>query len=279
MEPLLINIANLFEKVSATQEGRESLMQMCSSIQMYVAGKALPTHVAIPVAAAPVAALPVAAPHVADAHVAIHVAAAPPVADAHVAIPVAAAPSNEVVMPRVFAEAVTASTGQKKFPEGYEIIADATNRIKHEMDAIDCITDVSKRVDAINKLYRYIIIDISGILLFNTLEKSIKMQIATYLNQLKTIYNNIPNCKFYRERFNNMLFFLNNHRAARFSWYEGDTRITVVHTSKKNFREIRRGELTGKKLTNPRIWADFHALKAFWSENGLTISNVATSSN
>jgi hypothetical protein len=265
MEPVLINIAMLFEKMTATQEGRESLMQMCSAIEMYVAGKVLP--VAPTAAVAPSNEVVAVTPATASA------TALPRASPEAVAASVAKAGATAAAE----AAEAAASAEQKKFPDDYEIIIDIIKKVVHDMDAINNITDVDKRFLEINKLYEYITFNVPGILLFNNLQKCVKMKIDVYLNQLETSYKNIIGYKFYRDRFTIMKYFLNRHNAARFSWYEGDARVTVVQTGSGSFKEIRRGELTGKKLTHPRRWADFHALNVFWSENGLTNRNIATS--
>ncbi len=246
MEPILISIAHIIATTATTQRGRETLMELCAGIQTYVAVK---TPAVVDEAAAAVA--PPAAPAVPEA---------PPAAAAPPAVAEAPAPIRRPIT----------------FPGSYNIIKDVVAKVANDMEAINNITDIDKRFAEINSLYKYIVYTVPGILLFSNLQEIVTSKIDTYITQLQTTYKNIPESKKYLGNFGLMKYSMSYPMTVRFSWYEDDTRITVVQTNTGTFKEIRRGDLTGRKLTDPRYWDDFKSLKQFWADHSLTNSEIAT---
>jgi hypothetical protein len=246
MEAVLTNIGTLLELAASSDSGRKIIMELCSALQIYTADKALP------------------------------------IATTDAETEATAARAYELHTDSI-ATTTVENTASLNFPQGYTIIHDAITKITKDMDTINDIIDINKRFVEINKLYGYIMYTVPGVLLFSEVKKTITSKIDSYITQLETNYRNIPQSWKYITEFGLMKIYLKMNRSVRFSWYDNGTRITVVQTASGGFKEIRRGDLTGKKLLYPSKWENFDALQKYWamqkywSEDDLTIKHIATS--
>lgn len=162
------------------------------------------------------------------------------------------------------------------FPDGYTLIDDINRKIKNEFDRINSIINDNDTIHSFYSLFKYMTCEVPGILLIQHIKVNVIRNIDNCITKLETSHMDIPDAKMYLNEFRIMRININCYRRIRFSWYEDDKRITVIQLEMDNFREIRRGDLTGYKLKEARTWNNFKDLCVYLSDNNITEKEIAT---
>jgi hypothetical protein len=139
--------------------------------------------------------------------------------------------------------------------------------------------DFIKNVEIVLQSFEEIICVTPGALIFPTVRIVVVNRIQECID---TIVSNSKGDDFYLKTlqdFNDIkgdiykLYTKKDNYTSYFYWYENNEPCTIVHYC-STFKEIRRGNLTGRNLTNPRKWTSPDALVKYWADN--SINNIAT---
>jgi hypothetical protein len=261
MESTLTNIAVILGIAAQTEGGRAAINELGANLQTYAAEK---SRLAASVAAA---------------------LASPAVANVLAPASSGAAASGGATAPAPAVPAVKKPT--PVFPTGYTILADNLKEIVTKYASkISAATDLlSKAVSAFD-MYYYIAYEVPGVLI-NPYYKSAHLENIT--NLIDELINapttgtltpdQLTQINTYIRNFEHMKYNMNLNLPVKYSWHTADGfRITVVQTYEGAFREIRRGDLTGKDLRKAGVmtWKSADELMEYWQDNNITNSDIAT---
>lgn len=196
-------------------------------------------------------------------------------ADAHMPVAAAAPPV-----------AATPQPAPSPIPAGYVHLKDIVAQIRADIESFSAAPPDTplQRAYNISKILSHISNN-RGVLISPKILTAINATIDRLLNDINTTYKGEPWAMLYRADFTAKKNTFNSHSVyygVRYTWNGADgSRTTVVGTKRGGFLEIRRGAISGKALkrAGPRTWKGADELRAYWEENRIQITSVATATN
>jgi len=170
------------------------------------------------------------------------------------------------------------------FPEGYTTLADELKEIETKYASkITAASNLITKAAAALDMYKYMTTSVPGILV-HPHYKSVQLEKLTNLiDELTKALASAPpaqqlQIKLYLSELSRQQWHMNTDKSIKFSWHTADGfRITIVQTY-EGFREVRRGDLTGKDLKKAGVmtWKSADELIQYWTDNNISTSDVAT---
>lgn len=157
---------------------------------------------------------------------------------------------------------------------GYISLLDIANNIEKCNKEILAENDIKEKQNKVVNLYVYINYHNPGILIYEKRKTELINNLSKYIEEFgKAGLNNYTLQTILEDLQSDDTSFI------KYSWFDDDgKRCAIVKKYNGSFREIRRGDLTGKELTaaGPRRWANDKELREFWKKNGYIKSTIGT---